>query len=267
VTAVTAVTAVTDGVVVNVKALDLSQFVHRKVLFISAHPDDIEICSGGLVSLLTQQGTEVAYTIVTNGDKGCGNPFCQNYTSKELTMVRAGEAMAAAKLLGVDEANLHLLDYQDAQVTSYSEEQIRKELVRIIRAFEPFAVMSWYPYPRFELLPSEGWDDLGYHPDHQAVGKLVLDACFDARVERLFPGVGQAWPLQQFYMWEFVQPTHYLDIGAVLEQKVNAYLEHHSQYPDPSIVRTMISWLGSRIANISSIPPTVKFAEGFRAFF
>jgi len=39
-------------------------------MLISAHPDDIEGCVGGLVSMLTQQDIDVYYVILTNGDKG-----------------------------------------------------------------------------------------------------------------------------------------------------------------------------------------------------
>jgi hypothetical protein len=40
-------------------------------------------------------------------------------------------------------------------------------MIAAIRRFQPQIVMSWWPYPRFEMKPSQGWADLGYHPDHQ----------------------------------------------------------------------------------------------------
>lgn len=49
--------------------LNLTQFVNKRVLFVVAHPDDIEGLCGGLVSLLSRQGTEIGYLIATNGDK------------------------------------------------------------------------------------------------------------------------------------------------------------------------------------------------------
>jgi hypothetical protein len=47
--------------------LDLSRWVGKRVLLISAHPDDIEAAVGGTIARLTAQGTEVFYTIATNG--------------------------------------------------------------------------------------------------------------------------------------------------------------------------------------------------------
>lgn len=40
----------------------------------------------------------------------------------------------------------------------------------------PHPVLSLF----FLVSLSLGWGDLGYHPDHQATGRLVLDAQFDA---------------------------------------------------------------------------------------
>ena len=47
--------------------LDLRKWMGKRVLLISAHPDDIEAAVGGTIALLTAQGTEVFYTIATNG--------------------------------------------------------------------------------------------------------------------------------------------------------------------------------------------------------
>jgi hypothetical protein len=45
--------------------------------------------------------------------------------------------------------------------------QVKASMIAAIRRFQPHVVMSWWPYPRFEMKPSQGWGDLGYHPDHQ----------------------------------------------------------------------------------------------------
>jgi hypothetical protein len=55
----------------DVRALNISSWAGKRVLLITAHPDDIEGFSGGLVAALQRQGNvEFSYLISTNGDKG-----------------------------------------------------------------------------------------------------------------------------------------------------------------------------------------------------
>lgn len=122
---------------------------------ISAHPDDIEAAAGifffsssfckinsccfegGLVLLLTKQGTKVYYLILTNGDKGCSNPICQDWNSEQIAVARAQEAINAAKVLGVPDKNVILLDYEDGMMVTYPEIQIMQSLVSVIRNVKP----------------------------------------------------------------------------------------------------------------------------------
>jgi len=83
-------------------------------------------------------------------------------------------------------------------VPSVPESELRLRLIAAIRLAKPDILFSWYPYPRFDLPPSQGWGDLGYHPDHQAVGKLVLDSWFDSGVARVFPDSGAPWRPSEF---------------------------------------------------------------------
>ena len=40
------------------------------VMVVTAHPDDPEFLAGGTVARLVEEGREVTYVIVTNGNKG-----------------------------------------------------------------------------------------------------------------------------------------------------------------------------------------------------
>jgi len=235
---------------------------------ISAHPDDIVAVVGGTIKLLTSQGTQVTFVIVTNGDKGCGSEICANWTSEQIAAVRYDEALAGASQVGVPASNVHLLDYEDAMVTSYPEQQIRQELVQIIRMIQPDVVTTWFPYPNFQMQPQDGWDDLGYHPDHQAVGKLALDAQFDSGVGLLFPLAGASWPVKQFYLWEFLSPiSFYVNIeGAPLQAKIDAYLQHKTQYPNANDVILFLNNLAVMVGNNATVTG-VQYAEAFLPFF
>ena len=44
-----------------------------RVMVVAAHPDDPEFLAGGTVARLAKEGRELAYVIVTNGNKGSGD--------------------------------------------------------------------------------------------------------------------------------------------------------------------------------------------------
>jgi len=254
---------VTAGVGPN--PLNLTLF--KTAMFIAAHPDDIEACVGGIVWQLTQQNTQVIYVIVTNGDKGCGASFCENWTSEHIAYIRQLEQYNASLVLNVPVSNVVMLDFEDAMLTSYPEQDPRQQLVYQIRKWKPDVVFTWYPYPDFTLEPHSGWDDIGYHPDHQKSGKLTLDAHFDAGIGLLWPAAGEAWSPEYFYFWSFTNPTDYIPLNQnSLNKKIEASLAHKSQYPDPAIVKTFVEFLGTETVSRGGIQNT-KYAEAFISYW
>src|SRR3989475_3105989 len=69
-----------------------------RVMVVAAHPDDPEFLAGGTVARLAREGREVAYVIVTNGNKGSSD---RGVRSAELVPVREREQRHAAEVLGV----------------------------------------------------------------------------------------------------------------------------------------------------------------------
>jgi len=232
---------------------------------VSAHPDDIEAATGGTVAQLTSQGTSVRYVIFTNGDKGCSSLACLNSTSEQIATMRAAEAKAAATVLGLAGTDVRLLGYEDSMLTSYSETDLRKALIAEIRSWKPHVLMSWFPLPRFELRPSLGWLDLGYHMDHQHSAQICMAAHMQAGLSRLFPEAGAAWSPLAYYLWEFVSPSHYVDISSTLNKKISAWQEHKSQYPAKELVAAELTWLAEAVAN-NTAGFKGRAAEGFLLF-
>jgi LmbE family N-acetylglucosaminyl deacetylase len=86
---------------------------------------------------------------------------------------------------------------------------------------------------------------LGYHPDHQCTGKRTLDAVhFDCGLSRLWPDAGPAWTIKQFYMWGFESYSTYFPMTTQsLNKKIEALLQHKTQFPDPTEVETIVTLL------------------------
>lgn len=239
----------------------------------TAHPDDIEACAGGTISQMVSLGIQVQYVILTNGDKGCGNPSLCNdsVTAEEIAVMRAREAVNAAAVLGVTADHVTLLDYEDAMLSSYQDPEIRQRLVAVLRQIKPVATFIWWPYPELSLAPSAGWFDLGFHPDHQASARVALEANFDSGVGRLWPELGASWSIPRLYLFDFVHPTHYVDIASSIDLKAKSYEAHESQVPDGSWVLPFVTNIATMVANTSTIlaagQTNLKLAEGFYAYY
>ena len=147
----------------------------EKAMVIAAHPDDAEYLTSGQVSLWTRDGVEVAYTLVTNGNKGTEDP---TITSDELARVRKCEQQSAAAILGVKKVNF--LNYEDGMLEPSIA--LRRDLTRVIREWKPDIVVTFDPETRFmtESYPN--------HADHRVTGDAAVDAIFPAARDRLiFP--------------------------------------------------------------------------------
>lgn len=160
----------------NSSVLPFQDWAGKRLLFMHAHTDDMECASGGLIAQL-KDVAEIFVVILTNGDKGCSNDaVCGNSTNEEIAAIRQTEQLNSAAILGIPKENVVFLPYEDCQLNSYPEQNVVRELVTNIRRIQPHIVFTWDPAPRFELIPSQGWGDIGYHPDHQTSGKRTLDA-------------------------------------------------------------------------------------------
>ena len=179
------------------------------VMLIGAHPDD-EISAGGTLLKHSRAGDRVVIVTMTRG--GMGH---RTMPTAELQEVRSGEARAAAEALG---AELHLLHYRDGEVPQKRE--VAQELARHIRAVRP------------DILLTHGDDTL--HPDHRATHRTAVDAVFYASLPLLDLG-GEAFVVPRVLLFSrdpYDRHDVYVDIGAVMEAKIEAAACHASQYMD-----------------------------------
>lgn len=179
-------------------------------LFFGAHPDDVELTSGGLAALLASHGHAVGIADLTRGEAG----------SRGTPETRAREAAEAAKLLGVAErVNLGL---PDLGLDRSDQVQLRV-VAGAIRTHRP------------RLVVAPHHDDA--HPDHIEAAHLVARACyvsgllrFDARGERHRPA------RVLFALYRTDRPPHLVvDVSATWERRAAALAAHVSQL-DPNAI-------------------------------
>ena len=196
----------------------------ERVLVVAAHPDDIEFGAAGTVARWIGEGASVQYLLMTRGDKGSDNPAADPVA---LARLREGEQRAAAAEIGVTE--VEFLEEPDGQVEPSL--RLRERVTRAIRAFQPEIVMSHDPTV---LFVNNEWVN---HPDHRAVGTVVVDAVFPTArdplnfPEHLAAGLA-AWKVAELFLWSTNEANQLVDIGETIERKIAAMAHHASQFRD-----------------------------------
>jgi LmbE family N-acetylglucosaminyl deacetylase len=193
----------------------------RRILCISAHPDDNEFTIGGSVARWAREGRDVAFCLVTTGGAGVNE---HTPSSEGLIPVREKETRAAAKILGVRE--VILLGYVDG--TLEPTLGMRRDLTRVIRRFRPDVVVTGDPTVRFY------GNEYMNHPDHRAVASAALDAVFpSSETNAIFPELlAEGLPahkVKQVFISGALEPDVFVDIARTLATKCRALKAHRSQ--------------------------------------
>ncbi|CAB4660234.1 unannotated protein [freshwater metagenome] len=219
----------------------------KRILVISAHPDDSDFGASGTIAQWVAQGIEVSYCFCTNGDQGgeeSGIPV------EEMPAVRQREQREAGAAIGV--TDITFLNYRDGSLEPTLG--LRKDLVRMIRIAQPDRLVC--------QSPERNWDRIGAsHPDHLAAGESSIQAVYpDARNPFAFPefmaeGL-QPWRVKEVWVTAHNQPDHFVDITDTFHLKMAALHCHVSQTAhNPELENLVRSW-GERNAAIAG------FAEG-----
>lgn len=141
-------------------------FLGKKVLVVTAHPDDEAPTAAGTLRQVVESGGEVRLLCATLGENG------KAYLAEELSLdalkrLRLSELNKSADIIGA--SSVVALDLGDGQVAEQYE-----ELLRYIRA----TMYSYNP----DMLLSFGPDGYTGHADHVAVHRAVSVAAAEAGV-------------------------------------------------------------------------------------
>ena len=183
----------------------------RRILCISAHPDDNEFTIAGSVARWAREGRHVAFCLVTTGGAGVN---AHTPSSDGLIPVREKETRAAARILGV--RDVILLGYADG--TLEPTIGMRRDLTRVIRRVKPDVVVTSDPTVRFY------GNEYMNHPDHRAVASAALDAVFpSSETGAIFPElIAEGLPphkVRQVLIAGSLDPDVFVDIAATLGAK------------------------------------------------
>jgi N-acetylglucosamine malate deacetylase 1 len=174
------------------------------LLAIGAHPDDAEMTSGGWLCLAAKQGYRTGILHLTKGEMGThGTPA-----------ERVVEAREAGKIMGC--AAIEFAGLKDGDVNDDAASV--RVVVELLRKLQPKIVIA----------PNEHC----HHPDHEATARLARKAVHFAALKGYETGAA-AHRVQRLVTARYsayFEPTFYVDVSAVNDQKKQAILAYKSQF-------------------------------------
>jgi LmbE family N-acetylglucosaminyl deacetylase len=231
------------------------EYVVERALVIVAHPDDADFGAAGTVATWTDEGIEVTYCVITDGDAGGFDP---SVPRSEIGGIRQAEQRAAAKEVGVED--VVFLGYPDGQL--FVTLDLRRDISRVIRQKRPQRVLLQSPERNWERIYAS-------HPDHLAAGEAAMCAVYpDARnpfthLELAEEGL-EAWTVAEVWVMSTGGGANrYIDVTDVFDRKVAALRAHESQTSHMEDLEGMLRrWLTMN-ATAAGLPEG-RLAEAFR---
>ncbi len=227
----------------------------RRVLIVTAHPDDVDFGVAGTVAAFTDAGVEVTYCIATNGEAGGSD---RSVSRTDMASLRQREQRAAAAEVGV--SDVRFLGHPDGRLQATIE--LRRDISRVIRQLKPERVLTQSPERRWDFI-------FASHPDHLALGEAAVCAVYpDARnpfahpelldVEGLEP-----WTVNELWIAGGVGANTAVETTSTIGRKVAALLRHESQIDDPTGLHQRVMD-GGRASGSEAGLPEGSTAELFR---
>jgi LmbE family N-acetylglucosaminyl deacetylase len=173
-----------------------------RVLFVGAHPDDIELGAGGTLIKHIKRGDEIMYVCMSRGEKG-GDP-----KEREMELL---EVLNHLKI-----KNYRLFDFPDTLFNTKLNE-MKDLLESIIKEFKP------------DRIYTHSLNDS--HQDHKTLAEAVKIA------GRYIPQILSFWsPL----LYNNFSPNYFIDISDVFQEKLNLLEKYKSQKDKDFLKREII---------------------------
>lgn len=205
------------------------------ILFIGAHPDDIELGCGGSICFFIEKGYDVYCYYLTNGE----------YTDINGKQVRDFEEVLettrkSLSILGVKESNIIFSDIPATRL------QVNKEIISNLQKFiieKNIQMIFTHPNPDT------------YHQDHRATHNISM-ASARRYVNNIF-----LFEIIFNFASGLMVPNYYIDISKFIRKKIKALRFHTTEYNKFDGEK----WLDSitSLAKYRGIQVETDYAEAF----
>jgi LmbE family N-acetylglucosaminyl deacetylase len=229
----------------------------QRILAVLAHPDDADFGAGGTIARWTDDGIEVTYCLVTDGDAG---GFDRSVARTEIPEIRRTEQRNAAKAVGVED--VRFLGYPDGRLELTLD--LRRDISRVIRQVRPQRVLTQSPERNWARIHAS-------HPDHLTTGEAALRAIYpDSRNPFAFPKLLadeglEPWEVAEVWVMAHPSPNHHVDVTDTFDRKIAALRAHVSQ---TAHMDDLEIWLRDRLGQIAAEAglPAGHLAEAFAVY-
>ena len=226
----------------------------KRVLVVTAHPDDVDFGAGGTVATLTKAGVEVSYCICTKGDAG---GFDRDVPRSEIAGIRQAEQRAAGEVLGVHDVTYLGYPDGDLQVT----QDLRRDISRQIPPGQADVVLTQSPERHWTRIGASHPRPHGGRRGGPARGLPRRRNPF-AHPELLAEESLDAFSVPEVWVSGRETPNHWVDVTDTFGLKQEALLCHVSQLTKPAELETMLrGWLTMQ-AQAGGLPEG-RLAEAF----
>lgn len=180
------------------------------VLFVGAHPDDIETFAGGTAARYVERGDKVFFCVATNGNVGSSH-----LSPDEIAEIRFNEATEGASVIG---AELITLCFDDEFL--FDTRETRHAFIDAFRIAQPDVVFCHWVHD--------------YNPDHSISGHIVDECIHMASVPNIKTKHKPTNGIPHVYYMDTpagvnFEPEIYVDITSTFPKKVEMLSKHVSQ--------------------------------------
>jgi LmbE family N-acetylglucosaminyl deacetylase len=229
----------------------------QRILAVMAHPDDADFGAAGTIARWTDEGIEVTYCLVTDGDAG---GFDRSVARTDIPEIRRTEQRNAAKAVGVED--MRFLGYPDGRLELTLD--LRRDISRVIRQVRPQRVLTQSPERNWARIQAS-------HPDHLTTGEAALRAIYpDSRNPFAFPELLadeglEPWEVAEVWVMAHPAPNHHVDVTDTFDRKIAALRAHVSQ---TAHMDDLEIWLRERLGQIATEAglPAGHLAEAFAVY-
>lgn len=215
----------------------------KKVLIVSAHPDDETLGAGGTLLRHIDQGDEVYWLIITN-------IFEDQGFSEERIKSRQKEISRVAKAYGFEKTVK--LDYPTMSLSSASLEKLIPDISNVFQEIQPEVI--------YTLNRSDA------HSDH----RVIFDAVMACTKSFRYPFIREVLMYECISETEFApalpekvfQPNCFVDITETMDKKIeimNIFKSEMGEHPFPRSERNIRA-----LATFRGATAGVEYAEAFQ---